>query len=351
MTTATTIVKVPMDVKYESAWLTWVASTTTCLKALDINCDLADVAGMSGYAFTMSVHKTLCPSGPTMFNWGSLLIGINQMGRSTLNFMSGDCYSEGFRNDRTREHARRAFEFASREISEGRPVVLWGAYVPEFAVAYAVDDEHYYVKSFKECMHEEQPPIKWDAIEAPGGPYILAFPTPTGNDYPRSNDQYALSQAVQRLTDKSIHPMYGSGLDAYDYWIEMLETWGKVEGNFKHTPFGNAYNAQCYAETKHFAHAFLEKLAQRCEFAKKPLKKAVKEYGETAKAMKEVAEMFPFPGGDQLDSSETRDKAIDALKTAKKHEKKALKYIIEAVELDTWPDESPKAESKPDCSS
>jgi hypothetical protein len=36
---------------YRPAWLTWVASATTCLNALGIECDRVDVAGFSGYAF------------------------------------------------------------------------------------------------------------------------------------------------------------------------------------------------------------------------------------------------------------------------------------------------------------
>ena len=39
------VIHVPMEVEYQPAWLTWVASTTTCLRALDIECDPVDVAG------------------------------------------------------------------------------------------------------------------------------------------------------------------------------------------------------------------------------------------------------------------------------------------------------------------
>lgn len=48
-----------IPVTYQPAWLTWIASVTTCLKALGVECDTTDVAGFSGYAFTMSVHAEL----------------------------------------------------------------------------------------------------------------------------------------------------------------------------------------------------------------------------------------------------------------------------------------------------
>lgn len=41
-------VDVPLDVTYQPAWLTWVASTTTCLKTLGVECDQVDVAGALG---------------------------------------------------------------------------------------------------------------------------------------------------------------------------------------------------------------------------------------------------------------------------------------------------------------
>jgi len=84
---------VPMDVQLQPAWLTWVSATTTCLKALGTDCDTVDVAGMTGYAFVLSVHKELCPSGPTVFDWCSLLAGVQLLGRTTLNFTSGDCHT------------------------------------------------------------------------------------------------------------------------------------------------------------------------------------------------------------------------------------------------------------------
>ena len=62
--------KVPMEIEYRPAWLTWVASTTGCLRALGIDCDHADVAGYSGYAFLTNVAEGLHPSGPTAFDWG-----------------------------------------------------------------------------------------------------------------------------------------------------------------------------------------------------------------------------------------------------------------------------------------
>jgi len=52
----------------QRCWLTWVGATTGCLRALGVNCDTADVAGQSGYAFRIIINDTLCASGPTAFS-------------------------------------------------------------------------------------------------------------------------------------------------------------------------------------------------------------------------------------------------------------------------------------------
>jgi hypothetical protein len=57
------------DVRFGSSWLSWVGATTGCLNALGVQCDPADVAGHSGYAFRLTIVKDVCVSGPTCFAW------------------------------------------------------------------------------------------------------------------------------------------------------------------------------------------------------------------------------------------------------------------------------------------
>ena len=319
-----------MDITWESSWISWIGAVTTCLKALGIDCDRADVAGYSGYAFMLSVHDELCPSGPTVFPWGELTPGIHRLGRSTVTFHSNECYNKEKPTEEMLVAAKQGYEIASREIAEGRPCVIWGAYMPEFAAVEGVDDGHYMVRSFKEACKEEQPPIKWDDLDAPGGIYVLGFPGRTGFSKLHA-DQYAIGHAVWMLKCPSVHHKYSMGIKAYDRWIDALKE------NKAH-PFGNAYNAQCYSEGRHLAHKFLERLRDRNEVAARPLGKAVEAYAEARDAMKVVAELFPFPPGEQVKDEKTRKEAIEALKDAKKAEKKALEALEDANKVD-WPKE------------
>ena len=320
-------VKVPMDVTYQPAWLTWVASATTCLKALGVECDNADVAGHSGYAFHLCVHEQLCPSGPTVLDWGRLLPGIARIGRSTVVCHSFECHTGEYINDRTKAHCRAAFELAKREIEAGRPCVVWGAYVPEFAAVTGIEGDCYLVSSFKECLKEEQPPIRFDEVEAPGGSYVLGFPTPTQAPQ-RQSDRSALINALDMLHAGSWDGKYARGLAAYDAWIDALEA-------CRASVFGNAYNTACYSEGRHFARDFIKRLAGRNEFAAGPLGRAAAAYALAADVMQRLGEMFPFPGeGEVVDDDAAIGEAVGILRSAKDSETRAAQAIEEAVNLD-----------------
>jgi len=319
-----------MDVQYKPAWITWVTSVGGCLNALGVECDLVDVAGYSGYAFHLGIHPELCPSGPTVLDWDALNGGVRALGRSTLAFISGECHTGDSINDRTRAHCRYAFEIAKREIRQGRPCVIWGAYVPEFAICVGIEGDSYIVRSFKGNIGEDQPPIKYDEIDAPGGPFTLAFPTPTAFK-PLARDRDAVINALKFFNFAYYPYQYGDA--GYDLWIDALKAKRAVS-------FGNAYNAQCYAEGRSFAHEFVKRLAGRNEFASKELGKSAKKYGKAADAMAKVAKLFPFPaeGGKKIDDEKIIDEAVELLKTAREAEVKAMKNLAKVAVMD-WPKE------------
>jgi len=315
-------VEVPMEVAYQPAWLTWVAATTGCLKALGVECDTVDVAGYSGYAFVMSVHEKLCPSGPTVFNWGLLSSGVERLGRSTMSFHGGKCGG-------SEQDFRAAQEFVRREVEAGRPCVLWGAYVPEFAIAVGVEGDSYLVRSFKPLMGDPEPPIPLDQLQAPGGAYVLAFPASV--EVVRADaDRQAVFHAREMLSYEVGNPHYANGLAAYDQWIAALGV-GDLPAH------GNSYNAQCWAEAKRCAHQFLARLAERNPAVAEPLGRAAKAYGEASEAMGVVAHLFPFPDAEsKVADPEVRAKAIPALRAAKAAETRAASALAEAAA--SWPE-------------
>ena len=229
-------IRLPMEVAYQPAWLTWVACTATCLRALDIECDQVDVAGFSGYAFHLGVHEDVCPSGPTVLDWSRLSRGVHFLGRATIEFRAPCCEAS---NTAREDSCRAAFELIRSELRSGRPCVLWGTYVPEFGVVVGIEGEAYQVKSFKGVLQQEQPAIPYDKIETPGGVYALGFPAEA--QYGELHrDLEAILEAL-RQWKRPAYGQYRFGADAYDMWIEAL----RAE---RADRFGCGYNAACYAD-------------------------------------------------------------------------------------------------------
>jgi hypothetical protein len=183
------------------------------------------------------------------------------------------------------------------------------------------------VKSFREVTGEPQPPIPCEELQAPGGPYCLAFPAEKPVDR-EAGDRHAIRLAVEHLHGESHDGVYGFGLAAYDVWVAALE--GNPTGGF-----GNAYNAQCYAEGRRFAHEFLKRVAARNPDLAEPLNEAVSAHGEAADAMAEVAALFPFPDGGRIGEESVRTQAIGHLRVAQAAETRAADALAEAAT--NWP--------------
>jgi hypothetical protein len=321
-----------LEVRYQPYWLSWVASVTPCLQALGCPCDAADVAGMSGYAFHMAVNRGHLVSGPTSLPWSELKQGVQGLGRSTVEFRALDWgYGGPESAERSQVYCREALELVKREIANGRPCVAWGTYDPEFGIAVGVEGDAYLVSSFRGITGEKQPPIPYDKLTAPTGPYVLGFPTPVPA-FVRKADRDAICRALQNLYRPPGVLSSHYGLAAYGPWIAELEA-------HEAGPFGNSYCAQCYAEAKRFARDFVGRLLERNDFAAESLSEAHLAYGQVAEAVGRVAEAFPFPGqGGNVEDVVAITTACDALREAEAAEAQGAGSLRAALDVE-WPDD------------
>ncbi len=317
--------EVPMKIEFKPAWLTWVGSTTMCLNALDVEWDMADVAGYSSYAFALAIPEGLCPSGPTLIEFMGLASGIAALGRSTNCFISYDCYTKDSINDRTKAHAREAFEIVTREVEAGRPCVVWGLGPPEFGVARGATDDEYL------CVAGGPTPekVRWDEIDAPGGPSVLSFPTERKNPENWDIDREAIRSAVMMMTRLDYRQNTHCGIRAYDYWCSELEA-------EKAITWSNSYNAQCWAEARAFASIFTKRVSERHpEYPE--LSKAHELLREVALALSKVAELFPFTMKFEpvpITDKDVIKKAVSQLQSAKVSEENAISELRDT--LKTW---------------
>jgi hypothetical protein len=95
---------------------------------------LTDLFGYSGHAFILNIERTLCPSGPTAWDWGAILFPLRQM--YTLRRLCASC------DMRSTDEARELiWQRTVESIDESRPVILWDALLPEFYLANGYDAE------------------------------------------------------------------------------------------------------------------------------------------------------------------------------------------------------------------
>jgi hypothetical protein len=318
--------RVPMAVPYQPGWISWVAATTACLKALGVDCDATDVAGHSGYAFLLNICEGVGPCGPTNFDMGRLLGGVRNLGRSTLWFKGAYCPCELQNAEKAaavREELRVAQDLVAREIAAGRPCVVYGCGpgFAEFGAVVGLQDGAYLVA-------DRPDPIPLEKLTMPGGSYVLAFPTALRVD-PVQADRETILRALNMLRSGTTkNPVSSIGMStgqaAYDEWIVALER-GTIG------PHGG-YNAQIWAEAKRYARDFTARLAGRSQPERGPLRRAAAAYVEVAAAMQQVADLFPDPPhGKEAEKAEVRAKAAAALRTAKAAEAKATEALSEAT--------------------
>lgn len=320
-------IQLPYAVEYQPSWLTWVGSTATCLRALNIDCDVVDVAGFSGYAFHIAVHEEVCPSGPTALDWGRLSCGARALGRATIEFRSSYCEPSGNARE---DGCRAAFNLVRRELESERPCVFWGAYLPEFGVAVGVDGEAYLVKSFREILKQEQPPIPYNQTAEAGGIYVLGFPV-TAAYSELQRDLEAILEAL-RQWQRPAQGVYRFGAEAYDLWIGALRA-------KRASRFGSGYNAACYAEGRRLAQRFLERLSTRRPLAAKLLEKASDSYGQAAEAMRRVSEVFPFSHDEEGPITDVAKikQAAESLARAREAEAQAMSFLTEITKIQARP--------------
>jgi hypothetical protein len=208
----------------------------------------------------------------------------------------------------------------------GRPCVVWGTYAPEFGVAVGIRGEAYLVKSFKEIVNEDQPPIPYHRTEPPGGVYALGFPA--GAEYGElQRDLEAILEAL-RLWSRPAYGLHHYGPSGYDVWIEALRS-------RRADRFGCGYNAACYAEGRRFAQQFFERMSTRRPLAANLLRQAAESYGKAATSMGHLSEVFPFNHDEKGPITDVAkiEQAAGFLANARDSESQAMSFLTDVTKI------------------
>lgn len=285
------------------------------LRAQGIDCDLADVAGRSGYAFLFNVPKgRMSPSAPTSFEvsvYREFTRGVNELGIAADIWMEKGGYVGGETvSPKDLERARDLFCRVKREIDRlGRPVVLWGLPIPEFGIVNGYEGDSYVASTFRshELPDQEELVPSLD-IKAPGALMMLTF---GGNV---AKEERWLERAVLMASGRAqVCEGYLSGPGAAREWGSALLKAGDDQY------MANAHMAACYAEVLINAETFLKRMAtgyqdirptpqgmlfkgvflkdtggEGPDRLKNELQDAAEAYSQCARSMEEYRGLFPF---------------------------------------------------------
>lgn len=239
---------------------------------------LTDLFGYSGHAFILNVERTLCPSGPTAWDWGAILFPLRQM--FSLRRVCASCDMRGA--DEARELI---WQRTVESIDDGRPAILWDAVYPEFylAVGYDADRLEYIVQGpGAELTDGRVPYIRLGMNTCQ---VWALYPAPKTKVDRAAARELALRGAVtwQRWPNPS-DAQWTFGGEAWAVWMAAFQ-----EDELAHASDQLSFTHHVFAECRRYAAAFLAELGP--DYAE-----AAAAYRRVAAALDAVCAAWPYPG-------------------------------------------------------
>ena len=254
-----------------------MASIYGAVRTWDDSLTLTDLFGLSGHAFILNIERTLCPSGPTAWDWGAILFPLRQM--YSMRRLCATC------DMRSPEEARELIWQRSMEsLDAGHPVVLWDAILPEFYLASGYDDATSEYVLQGPAADRLAGRAGADQLGLRSGQVWALFPFPAEKPDRFAARDLALRGAItwhRWANDRDGQWFFGA--EAWDIWIAAM-----VEEEMAHDSQALSLNHFVYAECRRHAATFLA--AQGAEFAP-----AAEAYHQVASALEVLTERWPFP--------------------------------------------------------
>jgi DNA-binding HxlR family transcriptional regulator len=328
--------EITKKVEYLPCWLSYTGAMAGALRALGIDCDIADVGGYSGYSFIINVAKGVtCLSGPTALppeTWNEIKKGTESLGYTVEQFVypAGYPAEEGKPTPEEIEIAKKMFEKIKQEIdTKDRPVVVWGLAIPEYGIVKGYEGNTYLTSTYRSLAKQPETPILYYDLKAPGCLEAIFFKNPTKPN-PKTTDKEALKRAINFTAQPHTLNNYVGGPAALEEWANVLEKQPEEQQNY----LGNSYVAACTWESRCMNTEFLKRLANRHKGKQtQHLQKAAETYQKSAALMKEFTTIFPFKPQGQM-KLQDRKNAANILRKIKPLEEQAIQHMQKA--LDNW---------------
>lgn len=317
--------------EYQPCWISYNGAMAGCLRALGVERDVVDVGGYSGYAFLVNMSKgATSPGGPTAFaDWKPIMEGTELLGFRLRHWFDERSYPQrpGMPAPKEVERARQLFELVKASVERDRPVVVWGLYAPEYGIVNGCDGSSYIVSTFRRLIGQREDPVLYYDLQATGCMDAYFFEDRRPVDLKSKVDE-VLRRAL-RYAKGEFQTVDGfvAGPPALSEWADLLASGRDDMAQY----FGNAYCAQCYAESKEIETEFTSRLAKLCSGKRaEELGLCSKEFAKGSKLMDGLAKLFPFGVEGQL-TDEGRQKGAELLRDARRFEDSAIAHLERAL--------------------
>ena len=288
------------------------AALYTVLSQTNQKLELFEILGFSGFAFRIDMHKELCPSATSVFDWNS-----------ELGFAVKNCacdyqrierlWDKYIQRDEIREKAVTAIK---KSLADNKLPICWDLIIPEWSiiVGYCKETDSFLAigpnnmkSALKTCDLGQREIEILDLT-------IINKHNDFSDDLFRNALEYAVKHGESQFwTDR---PAYEQGLKAWDMWINAINNFSNIDSDKKY--FACTYHANNVGSARLGASKFLNKYCKGNEL----LKKAATNYEAIANICFKIAE--------SVNKNITLDQLINItedLAKAKSLEKDCIKYL------------------------
>jgi hypothetical protein len=302
-------------------WLSYIGSVYGILTHAGMwDSDVYDLAGSTGMAFQFIIHKSVCPSSVTVYDWnGGHFLAMDRIGVYT------DCVSAWNNTglNTGKELMEDTFAKIKESIDRGIGVLVWApSPMLEFGIITGYDDAER-IFNIIDCMNQNPDPLLYDNLgkSEVSMLYIQRFFSKKETDKEKTIRD-SLSFGLERWRWNHFDPNYASGAKAYDAIIASL-----VKGDYNQ--FGLSYIVNVYADSKKAIAQYLGKIGD----AIKGIDESTGFYEKISSLFAKMAEIVPFrgPNPPPLEQNRVPD-LVKLLEESSALEAKAMNIIEQALE-------------------
>jgi hypothetical protein len=222
---------------------------------------------------------------------------------------------------------KEARDLVREAIDQGIPCYGFELEAPEFYIINGYNDVGYYYTG--PASKPDNGPIPWQKLGDTDIGILEVYSIRPGkavDDARTVKESLAFALEHSKGPEKLIFPNYRAGLAGYDTWIDTLEA-GKADGT------GMSYNSIVWAECRGLGERFLREASRRLYGKTGALfQDAADQYGIIYEHLARVAELMPFPPGNEINDKKRCEKAAAHLCNARDSEKTGLELLEKIVE-------------------